>query len=279
MQGSRDSQALVPVGTYTIDVTVADDGVPPPVLTAATSLTPEVVHEPVAVTLDPANVAVLVADDGADSAPFTLALTAAETDDPVADNPGTGRGDLSLAQVSVELVPIGPGAAVGPVACATTVDPSGEPLSATCDLPGVAANLYDVVVSAGGDHYVGGTTGLLTVYDPPQGAEKSKGTGTFALPATATEPATEVTFDFSAETKPGNTDDLRCSPSARDFEPAVPFSRASASTFDPGRGRLPSGTSLSCRHLRSAFWREHLPAGLGTRSAPSAAPAGRPGAG
>ena len=55
-------------------------------------------------------VSVPVASDGGDSEPFTLVVDVTEFDDP--DNvtgDGNLAGDISLADVTVTLVPVGPG--------------------------------------------------------------------------------------------------------------------------------------------------------------------------
>ncbi len=124
------------------------------------------------VEADTANpTALQVLADGV-SGPFSLAFHVSEPDDGSA-------GDITKADVTVRLVPIGSGATVaaGPF----SPDASGNLEVAFEDVP---VNVYLVEVSVGGGYYVYEGVGedAITIYNPASGS--SSGGGWFTWPST-----------------------------------------------------------------------------------------------
>jgi hypothetical protein len=124
-------------------------------------------------------VSVLVASDGGDSEPFTLAVDVTEFDDPddVAGDTNLA-GDISLAQVTMTLLPVGPGGPESPLACTTSTSPGladldspfdYDVLTLSCDFDAVPVNTYVVQVTVGGNYYTGSGEDVLTVFDPSLG--------------------------------------------------------------------------------------------------------------
>ncbi len=104
-------------------------------------------------------------------------------------------GDISkIEQVRYTLAPVGGGtsynclAAVSRIIPATETDPGF--IDTACTFPsGVKIDVYDVIVSVGGNYYGGAGHSVLTVYDPAAGG--SNGAGTI------TDPATGNSADFA----------------------------------------------------------------------------------
>ncbi len=179
--------AGMPEDEYGLRLTVADeDGG-----TTDYDVTLIVQAEETTVSLDPDNpVAVQVASAGGDSGPFTLSVCVSEAD---SESPG----DISLAQVSMSLEPVGPG---GPVA-GTPATPSvadGQQC-VTFSFDKVPVNTYVVHVTVGGGYYSGEGEDVLVVYDPSLGF--TTGGGWFYWPGTANEetgyPGDKTNFGFT----------------------------------------------------------------------------------
>jgi hypothetical protein len=163
----------MPEGTYTLRLTVKDKDNKP------TDKDVRLVVQPEEATVkfdDPNRVDVPVPEPGGDSGEFTLSVCVRERDVPL-------PGDISLAQVSMSLVPVGPG---GPV-----VGTAGEPIledgrqCVTFGFDGVPVNAYTVQVEVGGGYYTGAGEDVLVVYDPSLGF--TTGGGWFTWPGTADE--------------------------------------------------------------------------------------------
>jgi uncharacterized repeat protein (TIGR01451 family) len=182
-------QMLEAAGTYTVEVTASDG-----LLTSEPAvITFTVEHEETRAAFDGANpVSVPVVSDGGDSEPFTLVVDVTEFDDPD-DVTGDSNlaGDISLAQVTMTLVPVGPGGSESPTSCSAStspglVDPDSphdyDILTVSCDFEDVPVNTYVVQVDVGGDYYTGGSEDVLTVYDPSLGF--TTGGGWFYWPGT-----------------------------------------------------------------------------------------------
>ena len=88
----------------------------------------EVIPEDATVAFDDDNpVAVPVASPGGNSEPFSLTIYVTETEpDTTLDPAGTPvPGDIGRANVTVTLLPVGPGSPLSPVSCASSVAPIG----------------------------------------------------------------------------------------------------------------------------------------------------------
>jgi hypothetical protein len=98
--------------------------------------------------------------------------------------PNTEPGDIILAQISVVLVPVGPGGQEGPVACVESVFDTGYDARkvVTCTFNGVPVNTYTVEVTVNGGYYAGSGEDVLVVYDPSLGY--ATGGGEFYWPGT-----------------------------------------------------------------------------------------------
>jgi hypothetical protein len=166
-----DGQVQVGKGTYPISFTLSDTK-------AATIASTEVVveAEDASATFDDTNpVSVRVVADGGDSGTFNLVVYVAETvpDEP----PGLGLpGDIALADVTIDLVPVGGG---GTYSAACTANNATQ---RSCSFNGVSVETYSVEVTIVGDYYTGSAEDVLTVYDPSLGF--TTGGGWFSWPGT-----------------------------------------------------------------------------------------------
>jgi hypothetical protein len=136
------------------------------------------------VTFDGNNpVAVPVAEPGGNSGQFSLTVFVREKQpDQLAER--AAPGDISLAEATMSLEPVGPG---GPVAGACTpgsVEGSGYDvvLPVTCSFDGVEVNAYTAQVTVAGGYYAGYGEDVLTVYDASLGF--ATGGGWFYWPET-----------------------------------------------------------------------------------------------
>ncbi|MFO7695678.1 MAG: hypothetical protein R6X16_00790, partial [Anaerolineae bacterium] len=167
-------QMLVPEGNYQITIGVQDPVVEAPV---TTNFTIVVGSEDARVRFHGGNpVAVRVAVDGGASGAFSLQVAVREAYDAASGlepngEPGGEPGSIDLAQVSVVLVPVGPGAEALPLSCNRAVYDSGYDarLAVTCGFDAVPVNTYVVQVTVDGGYYAGGGEDVLTVYDPSLG--------------------------------------------------------------------------------------------------------------
>lgn len=159
--------AAMAAGSYTLRLTVTDkDG-----SSAGKDVALTVQAEEATVTFDGSNpVAVPVAAAGGASGAFDLVVAVSETDP-------ASPGNINLAQVSLSLVPVGPGNPVVGTA-SRTVD---GVLYVTFHFSGVPVNTYQVQVTVSGS-YVGSAEDVLVVYDPSLGY--TTGGGWFYWPRT-----------------------------------------------------------------------------------------------
>jgi hypothetical protein len=158
-------------GTHTLRLTVTDKDA------GATDKDVSLVVEPeeAAVTFGADNpVAVQVATAGGLSGPFTLSACVSEDD-------ATSPGDISLAQMTMSLAPVGPGSPVAGLAGTPTT--SGGQQCVTFSFNAVRVNTYVVDASVSGGHYAGHNEDVLVIYDPSLGF--TTGGGWFYWPDTA----------------------------------------------------------------------------------------------
>jgi Bacterial Ig domain len=169
-----EGQAQVDAGTYNITFTISDMD---DEIEAYTNLVVE--PEDAAVAFDDTNlVAVQVVEPGANSKAFSLTVDVSEA---IPDLPDllAYPGDISLAEVSMTLVPVGPGSPVGPISCSLEEVETG---TFTCEFNDVAVNTYAVQVTVDGGYYIGSAEDVVVIYDPSLGF--TTGGGTFLWPGT-----------------------------------------------------------------------------------------------
>lgn len=181
--------ATAPAGTYEVTATASDG-----TRSTDASLTVTVTLEGAAVRFPGGNpVAVKVEAAGGSSGSFELSVRVAEeVPDAAAGSPAAG--DPRLAEVTMQLVPVGAGGTVAPAgACATRASGTGydAEVTVTCPFDGVPVNTFAVEAAVAGDHWVGRATDVLVVYDPSFGY--TTGGGEIVWPGTS-DP---VTFGFT----------------------------------------------------------------------------------
>lgn len=177
----------LPAGSYTLRLTVTDkDG-------GATDHDVTLIVEPeeaLVAFADDNPVAVQVAEAGGNSGEFTLSACVSERDVPPA-------GDIGLAEVSMSLVPVGPGGTVDGVAGMPTTQDGSQ--CVTFSFSGVPVNTYTVQVTVGGSYYAGAGEDVVVVYDPSLGF--TTGGGWFYWPGTADEgtgyPGDKTNFGYT----------------------------------------------------------------------------------
>jgi hypothetical protein len=110
-------------------------------------------------------------------------------------------GDISRANVSMSLVPVGPGSSVNPVSCTTSFSPSGYAgeMTVMCDFAKVPVSTYTVQVVVDGGYYDGAYEDVLTVYDPSLGF--TTGGGWFYWPGTTDKTTFGYTMKYNKKGK------------------------------------------------------------------------------
>jgi hypothetical protein len=114
---------------------------------------------------------------------FSMTVYVKETQ-PDQPTGSTAPGDISLANVSMNLTPVGPGGS-SPGTCPTgSVSGTGysSELTVTCAFENVPVNTYTVEVTVNGGYYTSSGEDVLTVYDPSLGF--TTGGGWFYWPGT-----------------------------------------------------------------------------------------------
>ena len=118
--------------------------------------------EDASVTFDVDNqVAVQVTEPGGKSGDFTLSVDVTETEN------SDALGEIRLAEVSMNLVPVGPGLPVSPLSCSRTE--SETTLTFVCEFNDLEVNTYSVQVTVDGDYYTGSAEDVLVIYNPSLG--------------------------------------------------------------------------------------------------------------
>jgi len=177
-----EGQALVDAGSYDITFIVSD-GVDDSEESGIIIVEPE----DAACTLNSENqVAIQVAEPGGNSGSFSLKVDVTEALPDLSDDlQTTYPGDINLAEVSMNLVPVGPGSNVTPMSQCTGVV-GGTGYDATnifsCDFNDAEVNTYSVQVTVDGGYYTGSGEDVLVIYDPSLGY--TTGGGTFMWPGT-----------------------------------------------------------------------------------------------
>ena len=133
--------------------------------------------------LDEANLAaVKVGQTGGASIPFSLVVHVVETIPDLAVGGTPALGDIDLADVTMQLEPVGPGSGISPTTCTSDTTTTDDVKTVTCNFVSVPVNTYTVLVTINGNYYVGSYEGALTVYDPSLGF--TTGGGWFYWPGT-----------------------------------------------------------------------------------------------
>jgi hypothetical protein len=172
----------VGAGIYSITFTVSDAAAD--FNTASTEIV--VSQEDATGLMDTDNpTAVIVTADGSDSSePFSLTVHVSEMVPDLATSGLTAAGNIGLAEVGIDLVPVGPGASFASTSCSRNIIGAGYTavLTVKCDFAGVPVNTYSVVVTINGDFYTGSIEDVVTIYDPSLGF--ATGGGWFYWPDT-----------------------------------------------------------------------------------------------
>ena len=166
-------------GTYDATITL-DDGTD----TTDVAVTITVEPEDATVTFGPDNPLAVRVDEDGGTGTVELAVALRETTPDLPDQ-AAAPGDIANAQVSVTLVPVGPGSPVEGVCAAGAPAATGydAALPVSCTFTDVPVNTYTVSVEVDGGYYTGGAEDVVTVYDPSLGF--TTGGGWFYWPGTA----------------------------------------------------------------------------------------------
>ena len=136
--------------------------------TSSQNLTINVQREDASVSFDNNASSVTVTNTGGSSAPFTLNLTISEAADGELGKTLSTNGLVHATPITVTLNPVGGGSAVS---CTGVTTPSYSPstsitATATCSVPALAVNVWEIDATIGGNWYTGTGIGVLTVMDP-----------------------------------------------------------------------------------------------------------------
>ena len=127
-----------------------------------------------------------------------------ETDTEPSGEPWAYPGDIGLAEVTMQLVPVGPGSPAVPVpeSCTSSTADTGYDAKETvvCGFESVLVNTYSFSVTVGGGYYAGGSEDALVVYDPSLGY--ASGGGYFEWPET--DEPTKIVFTMKYNKKGKN---------------------------------------------------------------------------
>jgi len=164
-----------PEADYDVNVYVNDNWTPHPLDSATETVTISVDPEDAVVIFDTDNpVSVEVESDGGNSGFFELKFDVKELVPDVAAPGAALPGDIGLADVSMDLVPVGPGGPVVGACLSTGVDITGssydDTLHVACLFDDVPVNAYSVQVTVNlAGYYIGSGEDVLVVYDPSLG--------------------------------------------------------------------------------------------------------------
>jgi Carboxypeptidase regulatory-like domain len=164
---AQDAPILLPAGAHPI--TAAFSSGTPGLLDSSGSSFVTVTREDATVTPLPAALTtVKVSAPGSTVASLRVSAQIAEIPD---GHPGQ---IANAVPVTFSFVPAGPGSASSCTATGGTV--SGGTLVASCDVPNLPVEIYDVTIGVGGDFYAGAGRGVVAVYDPSLGSIMGSGT-------------------------------------------------------------------------------------------------------
>jgi len=138
------------------------------------------------------------------TASLTLTFVARETNAEPDPNDGARPGDVDNTGVTVQLQAVGsstnnqtlacvPGASIGTPPAYT------DTKTFTCSFGAVAVDAYEVVAQVTGNHYVGGFTDALSVYDPSLGFVSAG--GTFTYPGSSDRVSFGLSFIYTGKGK------------------------------------------------------------------------------
>ena len=173
-------QALVDDGTYNVTFTLSDGEDESEIYTTLI-----VEPEDAVVAFDNGNpVAVQVVEPSGNSEAFSLTVDVTEAMPDLSGSLLAYPGDISLAEVSVSLLPVGPGSPAEPTSCSLEVVGTGydATLTLTCEFNDVAVNTYAVQVTVDGGYYIGSGEDVVVIYNSSLGF--TTGGGTFLWPGT-----------------------------------------------------------------------------------------------
>jgi len=105
------------------------------------------------------------------TADFSLAAEVRETNPEPEGGALAAPGDISLAELNVALVPVGPGSTLSGTCVNAGISGTGYEsiLAVNCSFIDVPVNVYSVVLTVDGDYYHGSAEDVLFVYDPSLG--------------------------------------------------------------------------------------------------------------
>jgi hypothetical protein len=127
-----------------------------------------------------------------------LHVTETEPDEPAGSS---APGDISRADVTVALEPVGPGSTQNPVSCSVSVTPGGYAgeMEVVCDFSAVPVNVYTVQVTVDGGYYSGSGQDVLVINDPSLGF--TTGGGWFYWPGTSDKTNFGYTMKYNKKGK------------------------------------------------------------------------------
>jgi hypothetical protein len=132
---------------------------------------------------------------------MTLNLTISEDADSELGKTLSTNGLVNATPITVTLSPVAGGTAV---TCTGTTVPTYSPstsiaATATCSLPSLAVNVWEIDATIGGNWYTGTGVGVLTVMDPSLGFTTGGGWFNYADPNGVTANNAKVNFGFNAK--------------------------------------------------------------------------------
>jgi hypothetical protein len=200
-----------PAGTYAATLSVSDGQI-----TTTQGITVVVTVEEATVAFEddnPTAVQVTAPESNA-SQPFELVVYVEELEPDVATYLAAA-GDIALANVSMTLMPVGPGSSVPgtctPILIDDAVDDYGDVLKVVCAFAGAPVNTYAVEVVVDGGYYVGFGEEVVVVYDPSLGF--TTGGGWFYWPGSedgsSGYPGDKTNFGYSMKYNKSNLKNIQ----------------------------------------------------------------------
>jgi VCBS repeat-containing protein len=196
-----------PAGLHTATISVTDG-----LITPTQTITFVVSAEDTTLTFEDDNVSAVqvTAPESNASLPFEMVIYVEELEPDLAVY-GAAPGDITLADVSMTLEPVGPGSPVTglctPILIDDTVDNYGDVLKVICAFDSVPVNTYSVNVTVDGGYYDGYGESVVVIYDPSLGF--TTGGGWFYWPGTEDTafdgyPGDKTNFGYSMQYNKNN---------------------------------------------------------------------------